>query len=72
MNGMTLALISIDGTPGYPAPEIACMVVVITCVMPNGLRGAKPITKETVAQFGLVTICPFHGRWRCCKGTSFR
>ena len=30
MNGTTLALMSMEATPGYPAPEIACMVVTIT------------------------------------------
>src|SRR2546429_5276252 len=29
-NGITLALMSMDGTPGYPAPEMACMVDAIT------------------------------------------
>ena len=72
MNGITLPTMSMEATPGYPAPEMACMVVAITRVMPNGFSGARPMVSTTVEQFGLVTICPFHPRARCWPGTSFR
>src|SRR5579871_5992266 len=72
MNGITLALMSMEGTPGYPAPEIACMVVTITRRMPNGFSAASAITRTMVEQLGLVTIAPPHPRcWRCC-GMSFK
>ena len=72
MNGITLPMMSMEGTPGYPAPEIACIVVAITRVMPNCFSGPSPMVSPTVEQFGLVTICPFHPRPRCWPGTSFR
>src|ERR1035441_10877303 len=72
MYGITLPRMSMEGTPGYPAPEMACMVLTITLVMPNCLSGPSAITRPTVEQFGLVTICPFHPRARCWPGTSLR
>ncbi len=46
MNGITLALMSMEATPGYPAPEIACMVVAITRVMPNCFSGASAMRQH--------------------------
>ena len=42
MNGMMFPRMSHDGTPGYPAPEMACRVVTIVFSMPNWRSGAKP------------------------------
>ena len=62
MNGITLPRMSHDGTPGYPAPEIACSVVIVTLFRPNGRRGASAIDSTTVEQLGLVTMRPFQPR----------
>ena len=72
MYGTTFAVASMDATPGYPAPERACMVVTSTRVMPNGFMGPSAMVSATVEQFGLVTISPFQPRLRCCSGTIFR
>jgi hypothetical protein len=58
MKGITLPTMSMEGTPGYPAPEMACMVVATILVMPNCLSGASPMVRTMVEQFGLVTILP--------------
>ena len=58
MNGTTLPRMSSDGTPGYPAPDTACIVETTTARMPNGRSGASAIASTTVEQFGLVTMAP--------------
>ena len=49
-----------EATPGYPAPEIACSVVIIVVFRPNCRSGASAIAITTTAQLGLVTMRPFH------------
>ena len=51
-------MMSSDGTPGYPAPDTACIVVTMTDRRPNCRSGASAIDSTTVEQFGLVTIAP--------------
>ncbi len=65
-------MISMDGTPGYPAPEMACSVVVMTRVMPNGFSGPSAMVSTMVEQLGLVTIWPFQPRLRCWLGMILR
>ncbi|MGC4082632.1 MAG: hypothetical protein QM736_11105 [Vicinamibacterales bacterium] len=57
---MMLPRMSHEGTPGYPAPEIACSVVTIVFSMPNWRSGASAIVIATVEQFGLVMMRPAH------------
>ncbi len=57
MYGMTLSVASSEGTPGYPAPESACIVVTTTLVTPNRrCSGASASTTITAEQLGLVTM----------------
>src|SRR5439155_1591636 len=59
MYGSTLSLISIDATPGYPAPEIACIVVATHDSTPKlACSGASAIAITMVEQFGFVTMNP--------------
>ena len=72
MNGMTLPRMSHDATPGYPAPEIAWSVVIMTLFKPNGRSGASAIESTTVEQFGFVTMRPFQPREAACTSSSAR
>jgi hypothetical protein len=47
-------------------------VVAITREIPNCLSGASASANIIVAQLGLVAICPFHPRRRCCSGMIFK
>ena len=65
MLGMILSIISIDDTPGYPAPLMAWRVAIWTASMPqtstNGLSAsAMPMTE----QLGFVTSAPRQPRVR--------
>ena len=72
MNGITLPRMSHDGTPGYPAPEMACSVVIITVFKPKVRSGASAIASTTVEQFGFVTMRPFQPRPATCAASSAR
>ena len=50
-----------DGTPGYPPPDIACIVVTIHASMgPKAFSSAASgITNPVVEQFAFVTMNPF-------------
>ena len=58
MNGTTLPRMSSEGTPGYPAPDTACIVETITVWRSNARSGASDIARTTVEQLGLVTMAP--------------
>ena len=48
------------GTPGYPAPDTACMLVTTTVSIPKAsANGRRLSVKGTHTQFGLVTMNPF-------------
>ena len=50
---------SIEGTPGYPAPDTACIVVTKICSMPKRSSiGFSAITRPIAEQLGLVTMYP--------------
>ena len=70
MKGTTLPRMSHDGTPGYPAPEIACSVVMIDVFRPNCRSGASAIAYTTTTQFGLVTMRPFQPRAACAFSSA--
>ena len=60
MNGTTLPRMSSEGTPGYPAPDTACIVETTTRLQCRTARsGASAIASTTVEQLGFVTIAPF-------------
>lgn len=61
MFGTMLSRISKEETPGYPAPEIACMVVIMTHSRgPKAFsRALRGIETPVVEQFALVTMNPF-------------
>jgi hypothetical protein len=57
------------GTPGYPAPLIACMLVTITALSPNRYsRAASGAASITVVQLGFVTMAPGQPRLAFWKG----
>src|SRR6266851_4727006 len=63
MNGKTLSVMSIAGTPGYPAPEIAWSVVTTHASTPNSRwSGASASAIPIAEQLGLVTRKPFSVR----------
>src|SRR5712692_2116643 len=65
MKGMTFWSMSREATPGYPAPETACIDETITVSMPNlSSRGLSDSVRIAVVQFGLATINPSHFRRR--------
>ena len=72
MNGTTLPKMSSDGTPGYPAPDTACIVDTITARMLNGRSGASAIASTMVEQFGFVTMAPLQPFDRRCSSISAR
>src|SRR5689334_24665921 len=72
MYGTTLPTISMEATPGYPAPETACIVETITDLMPNRTKGARAMVKTMVEQFGLVTIAPCQPRFFRWTGMTER
>jgi hypothetical protein len=73
MYGITLPRMSNDGTPGYPAPETACIVVMKICSMPNAAcSGASAIAAPVAAQLALVTIAPRHPRRARCVSNAAR
>ena len=72
MKGTTLPRMSSDGTPGYPAPDTACIVDTTTARRSNSRRGASARASTTVEQFGFVTIAPGQPRCARCSGTSRR
>ena len=51
---------SSEGTPGYPAPDTACIVETVTRAASSCLPPASAITSGTVAQLGFVTMAPFN------------
>lgn len=61
MFGTMLSRMSRDETPGYPAPEIACIVVIMTHSRgPKAFsRALRGIETPVVEQFALVTMNPF-------------
>ena len=63
MYGTTLSCMSIDDTPGYPAPEIAC--IVLTSMQSSGpkasSRAFSGTTIPVVEQLAFASIQP---RWR--------
>src|SRR5687767_6112790 len=72
MNGTTLPRMSSDGTPGYPAPDTACIVDTITDRTLNCRSGANAIASTIVEQLGLVTIAPDQHFTRRCSPISAR
>ncbi len=71
MNGMTLSIASSDGTPGYPAPETACIVVTTARSMPKVLwRGAAASANVIAEQLPLVTIEPDQPRFFRCTSSA--
>ncbi len=61
MNGMTFSRMSSDATPGYPAPEIACMVETMTVSSPKlSWSGFNERLRMAVVQFGFATMNPSH------------
>ena len=44
---------SMEATPGYPAPEMACSVVATILVMPNCLSGAEPHGEDDGGAVGI-------------------
>ena len=54
-----LSSIAMDGTPLYPAPLTACIVVIFTKSSPNlSIIGFNVITAPIVEQLGFVIIAP--------------
>src|SRR3954470_20434098 len=72
MKGTTFPTMSMDETPGYPAPETACIVETRTERMPKRDRGARAMVRTIVEQFGLVTIAPFQPRALRCSAMEAR
>src|SRR5437773_1727679 len=63
MYGTTLSVMSSEATPGYPAPEIACIVVMTTASTPKrACNGASASAIMIVEQLGLVPLNPRPGR----------
>src|SRR5215210_6393851 len=64
MYGITLPIMSSEGTPGYPAPDTACIVERKSCLIANFWCSGARATAATVAeQFALVTIAPLQPRF---------
>ena len=63
---MMLSRMSIAETPGErPAPESACIEVMITRETPNATSsGLRVMARPTVVQFGPGEMNPFHPRRR--------
>ena len=73
ISGTTFPRMSSEGTPGYPAPETACIVVTKTCSRPKlSMSGASAIARKIVEQFAFVTMAPVQPRRLCWCGTSER
>mmetsp|Transcript_13213 Transcript_13213/g.50606 ORF Transcript_13213/g.50606 Transcript_13213/m.50606 type:complete len:202 (-) Transcript_13213:340-945(-) len=72
MRGMTLSSISSALRPGYPAPEMACIVVTMAASMPNARSmGSRAHTRPVVEQLALVTMnAPESANERCERTTS--
>src|SRR3989442_1100952 len=59
MKGTTFAVMSRDGTPGYPAPESAWYVATCTSVRSSAsARGFSGRARPVIEQFGFVTTKP--------------
>ena len=59
---------SSEGTPGYPAPDVACKDTAMTVSRPKAsCRAFKAIVMPVEVQLGLVAMKPVHprsARWR--------
>ena len=68
MYGTTFPRISSEGTPGYPAPETACIVETNSFSIPKArCSGTRARTSAAVEQLGLARMAPDHprpSRWR--------
>jgi hypothetical protein len=57
--GITLSMMSRLATPGYPAPERACIVTTCTFSIPKAASsGASAKTSAIVEQLGFVMMYP--------------
>src|SRR5207244_11487041 len=70
MNGMTFCMMSRDATPGYPAPDTACIEDTTTVSSPYlSCRGLRDRVRIAVVLLGLATMKPSVCIFRFCSST---